>query len=201
MILRDRSIRDAIEAGIIGCDPKPNWETQLQPASLDLRLGDEFSAFKDKSIWNQTYSERDGCGELGITPGKTNVQGLMTSLIFGGVKNSKGPFIERGEFMLATTLETIRIPKDMVGRVEGRSTLARLGLVVHVTAGFIDPGFEGQITLEMVNFGPHRIYLKPGMRICQVCFEKLDAPAQKPYAGKYQGQRGVTVSRTHLDEA
>lgn len=200
MILRDQSIRDAIEEGVIGCDPLPKWDTQLQPASLDLRLGNEFSMFKDESIWNQTYTDKAGRGELGIMPGQTDVEPLMNCITLDPEQEAQRTYIDPGNFILATTLERISVPKDLVARVEGRSTFARLGLVVHITAGFIDPGFEGQITLEMVNHGPHRIYLKPGMRICQICFEKLDAPAVNPYHGKYQGQRGVVGSRTHLDE-
>lgn len=198
MILRDRSIRDAIEEGIIVCNPTPDWRRQLQPASLDLTLGDEFSIYDPKKVPTDldiSFMVHNGVMP-GIKPGNTDVQGLMTTMVFEKGK----PFIEPGQFMLTTTAESIGVPNDMVARVEGRSTMARMGLAVHITAGFIDPGFEGQITLEMVNFGQHRIWLYPGMRICQICFEKLDAPAENPYRGKYWRQQGVTASRTHLDE-
>ena len=103
--------------------------------------------------------------------------------------------LEPGDFVLASTLECVELPRDLVARVEGRSSFGRLGLTVHVTAGFIDPGFKGTITLELANLGNRSIRLCTGERVCQLCFELLDEPCLDPYNGSYQGQIGVTGSK------
>ena len=184
MILSDRSIRALVVSGNLGIDPAPDMETQLQPASLDLRLGNGFARF--------TASVIAGHRVASIVPGETDVEAIMSRW---EIADDEEYWLRRGEFILATTREAVRIPRNIVARVEGRSSFGRLGLIVHSTAGFIDPGFEGNITLEMTNIGDHPIVLRPGIRICQLAFEKLDGDAERPYSGKYQGQSGVTCSR------
>lgn len=105
-----------------------------------------------------------------------------------------------GDFVLASTAETIALPADLIGRIEGRSSWARQGLAVHITAGFLDPGFRGQVTLELANLGPYTLHLEAGLSLAQIAFEQLDAPALRPYGSaglgsRYQGQRGVTPAR------
>jgi dCTP deaminase len=112
---------------------------------------------------------------------------------------AKPRILAPGEMLLGSTLERVVIPHDLVARVEGRSSVGRLGLIVHATAGFVDPGFDGQITLEFVNLGPRPITLEPGVRICQLTLHQLTSPASRPYGlargSKYAGQRGPTPSR------
>lgn len=105
-----------------------------------------------------------------------------------------------GDFILASTAETIALPADLIGRIEGRSSWARMGLTVHITAGFLDPGFSGQVTLELANLGPYTLHLEAGLSVAQIAFEQLDSPAERPYGSpglgsRYQGQRGVTPAR------
>ncbi len=194
MILSDRSIRESILSGHIGVDPAPDMKTQLQPASLDLRLGTGFARFN--SIAHLPNFESAATGA--IVPGETDIEAIMDRW---ETKEGESYRLEPRDFVLATTIECVRIPNNLVARVEGRSSYGRLGLIVHSTAGFIDPGFEGNITLEMTNIGDHPIMLKVGVRICQLAFEKLDMDAESPYQGKYQGQRGVTASRLGVDRS
>jgi dCTP deaminase len=107
--------------------------------------------------------------------------------------------IRPGSFVLAHTAEHVRIPDDLVAVVDGRSSFGRLGIMVHVTAGYIDPGFEGQITLELKNVGPAVVRLYVGDRVCQIRFHRMTGPATKPYSGKYQGNRGAVSSRVNRD--
>jgi dCTP deaminase len=159
---------------------------QYQPASVDLRLGDEFTTF---------------VRPLGSpSQGRPVVVGAPMDPEWSHMKKSANFIMVPGEFVLATTIEAVHIPRTHVARVEGRSSLGRLGLIIHATAGFIDPGFRGQITLEMMNLSPRPIQLELGMRICQISFDKLINPAKRPYGhpalrSRYQGQTGVTASR------
>jgi len=179
-VLSDGTIRKLIHHGRLGIDPLD--EDAIQPCSVDLRLADSFREFTQPSL--------DQIAPI-IDPMEPTD---MTEVISGGC------VLYPGRFVLASTIESVQLPRDLVGQVDGKSSLGRLGLLVHATAGFIDPGFEGQITLELSNVSPFPIRLPVGMRICQVSFTYLDRPAERPYGhpglnSKYQGQRGATASR------
>lgn len=185
MILSDGTIRQALADGRIGIDPLA--EDAIQPSSIDVRLGSFFRVFA-----NHRYSVIDVRTE----------QPEMTDLI--EVPTGEPFVLHPGEFVLGSTLERITLPSDIVARLEGKSSLARLGLVIHSTAGFIDAGFDGDVTLELSNVATLPILLHPGMRVAQFAFFMLDKPAEKPYGygasgSKYQGQSGPTASRYHLN--
>lgn len=180
MIFSDRSIREAIDSGSIHIDPyEPSF---VQPSSVDLRVGDGFRIFA-----NHKYSEIDPRAP----------QEDLTQLIEVG----EGPFmLHPGEFVLGSTFERVKLGEDVVARLEGKSSLGRLGLLIHSTAGFIDPGFEGHITLELSNVATLPIAIYPGMKIGQISFMHMTTPAEHPYGqgakgSKYFGQRGPTPSR------
>lgn len=159
----------------------------VQPSSVDVRLDRYFRTFE-----NHRYPHIDPSEE----------QADLTRMI-----ETKGdePFIlHPGEFALASTLEVVGLPTDIAARLEGKSSLGRLGLLTHSTAGFIDPGFSGHVTLELSNMATLPIKLWPGMKIGQLCFFQLSSPAEHPYGSerhgsRYQGQRGPTASRSHLN--
>ena len=182
MILSDRSIREQLAAGRIVVEPLD--ESLIQPSSIDVRISNLFRVFRNHTA--------------GIIDVKRNMEGL-TELI--EVPMDGEPFmLHPGEFVLGSTLERIGVPDDLVGRVEGKSSLGRLGLLIHSTAGFIDAGFDGHITLELANVASLPITLYPGMKIGQVSFMQMTTPADNPYGSgakgsKYQGQRGPTPSR------
>lgn len=184
MILSDGTIREALAAGRIGIDPL--LEDGIQPSSVDVRLASSFRVFA-----NHRYPYIDVRQE----------QPDLTELVEAG----EHPFIlHPGEFVLGSTLERITLPSDIVARLEGKSSLARLGLVIHSTAGFIDAGFDGDVTLELSNVATLPILLYPGMKVAQFAFFALDQPAERPYGSgatgsKYQGQAGPTASRYHLN--
>jgi dCTP deaminase len=188
MILSDVDLRARLEAGDIGVEPIEDLELQLQPASIDLRLGSRFAVYRlpqlDCIDTRDREATRDYTETIDIAEGQAFV-------------------LHPGEFALGFTLERIRVPRDLVARVEGRSSVGRLAIVVHATAGFIDPGFEGQITLELSNLGRCAVKLYPGMRISQIVFHTLTTPAERPYGtgrgSKYQGQLGPTPSRIGHD--
>ena len=181
MILSDRSIREALDAGHIVIDPLD--EGAVQPSSVDLRLGHGFRVFR-----NHTMSHIDVKQDLSE----------LTSLV---EVDADDPFIlHPGEFVLGATLERVVLPDDLVARLEGKSSLGRLGLLIHSTAGFVDPGFDGQLTLELSNVANLPITLYPGMRIGQISFQRMTTPADRPYGSgelgsKYHGQRGPVPSR------
>ncbi|MCE5287864.1 MAG: dCTP deaminase [Nocardiaceae bacterium] len=185
MLLSDRDIRAEIESGRLGIDP---FEPGLvQPSSVDVRLDSFFRVFN-----NTKYTHIDPALR----------QDDLTSL----VQPDEGePFVlHPGEFVLGATLECCTLPVDLAGRLEGKSSLGRLGLLTHSTAGFIDPGFNGHITLELSNVANLPITLWPGMKIGQLCLIRLSSPAEHPYGSsavgsKYQGQRGPTPSRSYLN--
>ena len=158
----------------------PDFETQLQPASLDLRLGDRFTRFSEDLTDVIDTRSTDVAALMGTWSGDSVVVGL-------------------GGFVLAHTRERVKIPNDIVAVVDGRSSLGRLGLMVHVTAGYIDPGFEGQITLELHNVGGHPVRLYAGDRVCQLRFHRMAKTADRPYRGKYQGDSGAVASRIEKD--
>lgn len=184
MLLSDREIRSGIDSGRIKLDP---LEIGLvQPASIDVRLDRFFRLFD-----NHRYSVIDPAREQ---PNLTRQVEVSTA----------EPFVlHPGEFVLGSTYERVTLGDDIAARLEGKSSLGRLGLLTHSTAGFIDPGFSGHVTLELSNTATMPILLYPGMRIGQLCFFDLSSPAQNPYgtaaAGShYQGQRGPTPSRSFM---
>ena len=183
MILSDRDIKVAIESGRIGIDPYV--PENVQPSSVDLRVDRVFRVFE-----NHLYSFIDP---------KTPQPDLTTAKAV----EPDGRFIlHPGEFVLGATYERIRLPDDIVARLEGKSSLGRIGLLIHSTAGFVDPGFDGYLTLELANVANLPIAIYPGMLIGQVSFYHLSSPAEHPYGSqragsKYQGQRGPTPSRIH----
>jgi dCTP deaminase len=185
MILSDGSLRAALDSGRIGVDPLADGA--IQPSSIDIRLAASFRVFA-----NHRYPVIDVREEQ---PGLTELLEV----------DGDEPFVlHPGEFVLGATYERITLGNDVVARLEGKSSLARLGLVIHSTAGFIDAGFDGDVTLELSNVATLPILLYPGMRIAQLAYFELDRPAERPYGGgetgsKYQGQRGPTASRYHLN--
>jgi dCTP deaminase len=181
VILSDRTLREQIAAGRIIIEPYD--EQFVQPSSIDVRISNLFRVFRN-------YTAR-----------VIDVKHDMTSLTEPVEIADDGVFmLHPGEFVLGSTLERIGVPDDLVGRVEGKSSLGRLGLIIHSTAGFIDAGFDGHITLELTNIATLPITLYPGMKIGQVSFMEMTTPAENPYGSgargsKYQGQRGPTPSR------
>jgi dCTP deaminase len=174
MVLSDGTLKKLIEAGELGVSPLD--KDSIQPASIDCRLGDHFLVIEDRQM--QTID-------------------LNTEIIY---RQITGPSITipPHSFLLATTMEYIKLPNDMVAFVEGRSSIGRIGLFIQ-NAGWVDPGFEGQITLELYNANSLPIRLEAGRRICQLVFAKLDETAVLPYQGKYQGQKNATGSQVFKD--
>ena len=183
MILSDRTIREQIDAGRIVIDPFD--PACVQPSSIDLHVDSEFRVFA-----NSRYPYIDVKQE----------QPDLTELV--ETKPDEPFILHPGEFVLGSTLERVALPDDLVARLEGKSSLGRLGLLIHSTAGYVDPGFEGHLTLELSNVANLPITLYTGMKIGQISFFRLTTPADVPYGGsgsKYQGQRGPTASRFFED--
>ena len=185
MLLSDRDILAEIDSGRVRVDP---WdEAMLQPSSVDVRLDRYFRVFE-----NHRYPHIDPAADQ---------QELTREVEPAGDE----PFIlHPGEFVLGSTLEEVSLPADIAARVEGKSSLGRLGLLTHATAGFVDPGFSGHVTLELANVATLPIKLYPGMKIGQFCFFRLSSPALHPYGSqqygsRYQGQRGPTPSRSYAN--
>lgn len=182
MLLSDRDIRAGIEAGRIGLQP---WDTEMvQPSSVDVRLDRYFRLFN-----NHNAPFIDPAIEQ---PELTHLVEIDAHTAF---------ILHPGEFVLASTFEQVTLGTDVAARLEGKSSLGRLGLLTHSTAGFIDPGFQGHITLELSNVATLPIKLWPGMKIGQLCFFQLSSPAEHPYGSpqyhsRYFGQRGPTASRS-----
>lgn len=182
MLLSDRDIRAGIESGRIALDPAD--PKAVQPASVDVRLDRYFRLFD-----NHRYATIDPAEE----------QPDLTRLV--EVKPDEPFILHPGEFVLAATFEQVTLADDVAARLEGKSSLGRLGLLTHSTAGFIDPGFQGHVTLELSNVATLPIKLWPGMKIGQLCFFNLSSAAELPYGSKeyqsrYFGQRGPTASRS-----
>jgi len=183
VILSDRDIRRLIAEDKIQITPKPNLEEQLGSASLDLRLGDEFAVFEHtKKAFIDT---RDPNGLDGMTKPVRIPEG--EAFVF-----------HPGEFVLGVTMEEVFLPADLAARIDGRSSLGRLGIVVHSTAGHIDPGFKGKIVLEMENIGMIPVLLYPGTRVCQLVFEPLSSPTDNPY---YLKKNAKYVNAQHPQES
>jgi dCTP deaminase len=181
VILSDRTLREQIAAGRIVLDPFD--ETLIQPSSIDVRISHLFRVFR-----NHTAAVIDVKQDLTA----------LTELV--EISGDEAFMLHPGEFVLGSTLERLAVPDDLVARIEGKSSLGRLGLLIHSTAGFIDAGFDGHITLELANVASLPITLYPGMKIGQVSFMQMTTAADNPYGSgakgsKYQGQRGPTPSR------
>ena len=185
MILSDRSIKEGIVAGRITVTPYD--ESLVQPASIDIRLGDRFLVFR-----NHKYAYID----------PRAAQEELTEMVTA--REDEEFYVHPGEFILGSTIERIVLGNDIVARLEGKSSLGRKGLIVHATAGYIDPGFEGSITLELSNVANLPIRLYPGMKVGQISFFNLSTAADRPYGhpelgSKYKGQSEPTASRMHLN--
>ena len=185
MLISDRDIRAEIAAGRVKVEPFT--EAMVQPSSVDVRLDRFFRVFE-----NHKYSVIDPSIE----------QAELTREVIA--EDDEAFILHPGEFVLASTYEIITLPDDIAGRLEGKSSLGRLGLLTHSTAGFIDPGFSGHITLELSNVANLPVKLYPGMKIGQLCLIKLSSAAEHPYGSaqylnRYQGQRGPTPSRSFMN--
>ena len=181
MILSDRDILAAIRAKRITI--KPFHAESVQPASVDLHLMDEFLAFE-----HSNHSVIDVKKGVGHYTRKFKV------------KKGQAFVIHPGEFVLGSTQEWVKLPNDLAARLEGKSSLGRLGIIIHATAGYVDPGFEGHLTLEINNVGKIPVTLYPGMRIAQISYLKMSSPVLHPYGSdklrsKYKGQKGPTESK------
>lgn len=189
MVLSDRDIKKALQGGRIKVSPKPDLRTQLGSCSIDLRLGNSFRVFE--------YSKN-----AFIDPLKKDAGVEVTREI--RVKNGEKFMIQPGDFVLAVTMEKVTISPDLLGRLEGRSSLGRLGIVVHSTASVFDPGWDGHPVLELGNLSRIAVALYPGMRICSFTFEELSSPAEVPYTAKktakYVGQKGPDESRIYKEK-
>ena len=174
MILSDQTIQRMLKEKSLVIEPLE--EHQIQPASVDIRLGNTFSVVEDTSSGIITLDR-----EIKYKMLRTDAYLLLP-----------------GQFVLATTMEYISLPDDLTAFVEGRSSLGRMGLFIQ-NAGWVDPGFKGEITLELFNANRCAIELTAGRRIGQLVFARMDAPAIRPYQGKYQGQRGATGSKVFMD--
>ena len=182
MLLSDRDIRAEIQAGRIGLEPYDS--EMVQPASVDIRLDRFFRTFE-----NHRYQFIDPRQD----------QPDMTRSV--EVRPDESFVLHPGEFVLGSTFEVVTLPDDIAARVEGKSSLGRLGLLTHATAGFIDPGFSGHVTLELSNVANLPVTLWPGMKIGQLCFIKMSSSSEHPYGSsvygsRYQNQRGPTASRS-----
>ncbi|MBV6698864.1 dCTP deaminase [Kitasatospora aureofaciens] len=185
MLLSDKDIRTEIDLGRVMIDPFD--PAMIQPSSIDVRLDRFFRVFE-----NHRYPHIDPSEE----------QPDLTRLV--EPDGDEAFILHPGEFVLASTYEVITLPEDVASRLEGKSSLGRLGLLTHSTAGFIDPGFSGHVTLELSNVATLPIKLYPGMKIGQLCLFRLSSPSEHPYGSerygsRYQGQRGPTPSRSYLN--
>lgn len=184
VLLSDRDIRAEIDDGRVVVDPYE--EAMVQPSSVDVRIDRFFRLFD-----NHKYPVIDPAAE----------QPDLTRLV--EVEQDEAFVLHPGEFVLASTFEVVTLPNDIAARLEGKSSLGRLGLLTHSTAGFIDPGFSGHVTLELSNVATLPIKIWPGMKIGQLCFFRLSSAAEhaygsERYGSRYQGQRGPTASRSYL---
>lgn len=182
VLLSDRDIRAELEADRVVLDPYD--PSMLQPSSIDVRLDKYFRLFD-----NHKYPFIDPATD----------QPELTRLV--EADNDEAFVLHPGEFVLGSTYESVTLPDDVAARLEGKSSLGRLGLLTHSTAGFIDPGFSGHVTLELSNVATLPIKLWPGMKIGQLCFFRLSSASEHPYGSdlygsRYQGQRGPTASRS-----
>jgi dCTP deaminase len=178
VVLSDRTIKEKVAAG--GLVIEPFDAGLVQPSSVDVRIANEFRVFHNNR--RPLIDPREPTEDL-------------TELV--AIEDGGRFILHPGEFVLGSTLEYVEIPPDLVARLEGKSSLGRLGLLIHSTAGYIDPGFAGTITLELSNVARLPIAIYPGMPIGQISFLQMTTPVDAPYSGKYGGQRGPTASRYH----
>ncbi|WP_404402725.1 dCTP deaminase [Idiomarina seosinensis] len=193
MRLNDKEIEQALANGAIGVEPLPAAQN-ISGVTLDIHLGDEFRVLQDHAA-----------AYIDISGSRAAIEDAIKEVMSDEIKlrPDQAFFIHPGEFALAVTHESIRLPADMVGWLDGRSSLARLGLMVHVTAHRIDPGWSGQIVLEFYNSGKLPLALRPGMKIGAISFERLSGPCERPYNkredAKYRDQQGAVASRISAD--
>ncbi len=183
MILSDRDVKKAVKAGRLMIDPFD--ETCVQPSSYDLKFSEKVRVFDNHKAGEIDVRDRQDVSRV--------------------VKIEKEGFVlHPGEFILGSTVESFSFPRDLAGKLEGKSSLARLGLVIHATAGYVDPGFKGQLTFEMSNISRLPIRLYAEMKVAQICFVKMSSPVEIPYGdkrlgSKYFEQKGPTASKIYLD--
>ena len=185
MLLSDRDILAELDSGRVQLEPLTR--DMIQPSSIDVRLDKFFRVFD-----NHKYPHIDPAADQSDLTREIEVDSEETFVL------------HLGEFVLGSTYEIVTLPDDIAARLEGKSSLGRLGLLTHSTAGFIDPGFSGHVTLELANVATLPIKLYPGMKIGQLCFFRLSSPADNPYGSakygsRYQGQRGPTPSKSHAN--
>lgn len=185
MILSDKDIKKAIKEGRIKIRPKPNLKTQLGACSLDLRLGDTFRIFEHSRVPYIDPLDRNRNGKNATREIK--------------IKEGEPFILQPGDFVLASTMEYLELSDDLVGRLEGRSSLGRIGIIVHSTAAVFDPGWRGRVVMEMGNLGRMPVALYSGMRICDIHFEEVSSKVETPYwkkiGAKYIGQKGPEPSK------
>lgn len=189
MILSDKDIKKALKEKRIGIEPMIDFKTQLGSCSVDLRLGNIFRVFEHSK---KPY----------IDPAKKDYSNEITTEMV--LKNGEQFIMQPGDFVLAVTLEKLTIAPNLMGRLEGRSSLGRLGIVVHSTASIFEPGWDGKCVLELGNLGRMAVALTVGMRVCAMTFEELSSTADIPYSkkthAKYKIQEGPTESRIHQEK-
>lgn len=186
MVLSDRTIKEEIAKGRIVVDPL--GEGCIQPASVDVHLGDKLLVFR---TWHYPF----------YIDVKQNLEGLNEMI---QIEEERPFFLQPGEFILGSTVENITLPDDIVGRLEGKSSLGRIGLLIHSTAGYVDPGWQGHLTLELSNVAKLPMTLYRGMKIGQLSFLRLTSPCDRPYGSdglgsKYHGQKDPTASRYYTE--
>jgi dCTP deaminase len=188
MVLSDKDIKKALKLGKIKINPTPDLPKALGSCSIDLRLGNIFRVFEHSK-------------NAFIDPSRKDYSNEITREV--KVRNGEKFIMQPGDFVLAVTHERVQIPENMMGRLEGRSSLGRLGIVVHSTASIFDPGWDGKCVLELGNLGRLAVSLTPGMRICAMTFEELSSPADKPYNkkknAKYIFSKGPEESKLYKD--
>lgn len=190
-ILSDKDLKKLVkeEQAVHADNEELDLDLQLGPSSFDLRLGYEFGVLNTRKLELIDTKDMDKYEDYIEKENHSAEEGVV---------------IHPGEFILGSTLEKVKVPDDLVARVEGRSSYGRLGIIVHATAGYIDPGFEGDITLEIQNLGNAPVKLYPEDRVCQVVFETMTSEAEKPYGQKkdtkYMGQTGATGSRLNVEK-
>lgn len=187
MKLSDRHIKEYLQNGKVRIEPEPDLSVQLGAISLDLRLGSTFSIFdsNNHSYIDPLHNPEIYLKQIHIAPGRSFT-------------------LQVGAFAIASTIEWVELADDVVAELHGRSSVARLGIIVHGTSSLFDPGWSGKVVLELHNVGPMPIKLYPGMRICALTFEKVSSPVDVPYRlkqhNKYAGQDGPVASRIHMDD-
>ena len=173
MILSDRDIKKALASGRIKITPAPDFKTQLGSCSIDLRLGNEVRVFRPSKVTHVDVRHMQ------------EAEKIMENLT---IPEGEPLVLHPGDLVLATTLEWLEVGNDLIGRIEGRSSLGRLGVIVHGTASIFDAGWKGKAVMELGNLGVVPVILWPGMRICAFTFEELSSPAEVPYTSKQGGK-------------